>query len=215
MKRFWDSIKDKFNEKLLVFAHLLKEQSNVYMSLRLRRMAQICGLYNRIYSETTVHKLMSQLVARMRSRALTLIKRSNKKSNGSVKYLLSAVCGVFCWDRQRITDQDLNDTIEEFVRVERVSINYNFNDSSTKSSSFSVSAESNNDNNNNEDNDCHQDNKNENLLDTEWESVIARENLRVWRKSVKNTSLYQYKGLHQFLFLLIHLLLTFCWFSNV
>jgi len=198
MTRIWDSIKDKLNEKLLIFSGLLGEQFNIYMALRIRRMTQICGLYNRIYSENTIHKLMSQLIIRMRSRALTLIKKNyNKKSKNSIKYMLSAVCGLFCWDKDRITDKDLNQSIQEFVSLERVSINRQFNDNSSKNCSFSVSAESNANNNNNERNDCQEmDGKSNNSMDTEWEAVIIREDIRVWRKVVKNTSLYQYKGLN-------------------
>jgi hypothetical protein len=40
------------------------------------------------------------------------------------------------------------------------------------------------------------DGKSNNSMDTEWEAVIIREDLRVWRKGFKNTSLYQYKGLN-------------------
>jgi hypothetical protein len=199
MSRIWDSIKDKLNEKLLIFSGLLGEQFNIYMALRIRRMTQICGLYNRIYSEKTIHKLMSQLIIRMRSRALTLIKKNyNKKSKNSFKYMLSAVCGLFCWDKDRITDKDLNQSIQEFVSLERVSISRQFIDNSSKNCSFSVSAESNANNNNNNNNECKDcqeiDEKPNNSMDTEWEAVIIREDLRVWRKGVKNTSLYQYKG---------------------
>lgn len=180
----WDSIKDKFNEKLLIFVRLLREQSNVYMSLRLRRMAQICGLYNRIYSESTVNKLMSQMLIRLRVSALNSIRSrlNNHKSKDSVKYLMSAVCGLFCWDSHRITDTDLNSTIKEFEDVQRLRFNQLIDDNFSKSTSFSVSAET------------HDSSKDEMKgNDTEWEAVIIKDNFKLWRRSVKNSPLYQYK----------------------
>lgn len=202
LDKFFDSIRDKLYEKLLIFSSILRIQSNIYMALRMRRMAQIYGLYNRIYSEKSVNKLMSQLLIRMRSKALFLrliTNRDNNKSNNCVKCVLSAVCGVFCWEKERITDKELNQSIEEFVSIQTISINSRFNkNNSSINSSFSVSVETNiinNDNNNcNDSKDCDEyKSDSDNFLDTEWEAVIMRQDLKVWRRRAKNTSLYEYK----------------------
>lgn len=188
---FWDSIRDKFNEKISVFVRLLRQQSNVYMSLRARRMAQICGLYNRIYSESTVNKLMSQMLIRLRVRALNTIRNrlNSNKNKDSVKVLMSAVCGLFCWDNKRITDQDLNQTVRDFEVIQRVGHNGNnhSNDNFSKSTSFSVSAETHNKKNETEENKSD---------DNEWEEVITKDDFKLWRKPIPNSSLYQYKSLY-------------------
>ena len=185
----WDSIKEKFNEKLLLFVRLLREQSNVYMSLRLRRMAQICGLYNRIYSEATAKAMMSQMLARLRTRALNSIRNrlNPNKSKDSVKYLMSAVCGLFCWESQRITDQDMNQTVHDFEVIQRCGLNRNshLSDNISKSTSFSVSAET----QNKETEDKCLENE------SEWEEVITRDDFKLWRRSVPNSSLYEYKSI--------------------
>ncbi|CAG2119543.1 unnamed protein product, partial [Medioppia subpectinata] len=178
----WDQLRDELNAKVILFVTLLRQQSNVYMSLRLRRMAQICGLYNRIYSESTVNKLMSQMLIRLKARALQSLRNrlsGDKKANDSIKCLMSAVCGLFCWDSQRITDGDLRQTIRDFEIVQRVGASNRIpnNDNMPKSTSFSVSAETHSMNDN----------------DGQWEAVIMRDDFKLWRKAVPNTSLYQYK----------------------
>jgi hypothetical protein len=172
----WDSIREKCNEKLILLGQMLTAQCNFYASLRIRRMAQICGLYNRIYSERSVHKLVYNFVAQMHRRAVMLRQRNNRSK--SIKFLLSAASGVFCWEKEKITDCEIKKSIEEFVKV---SGGYN---KQAASSPLSVSASSNSNNGSWTDN----------IVDTGWESVIMRENLKVWRKLVPNTSLYQYKG---------------------
>ncbi|CAG2103060.1 unnamed protein product [Medioppia subpectinata] len=178
----WDQLRDELNAKVILFVTLLRQQSNVYMSLRLRRMAQICGLYNRIYSESTVNKLMSQMLIRLKARALQSLRNrlsGDKKANDSIKCLMSAVCGLFCWDSQRITDGDLRQTIRDFETVQRVGASNRIpnNDNMPKSTSFSVSAETHSMNDN----------------DGQWEAVIMRDDFKLWRKAIPNTSLYQYK----------------------
>ncbi|XP_054167124.1 stAR-related lipid transfer protein 7, mitochondrial-like [Oppia nitens] len=184
---FWNSFRDTLYERVDIFVRLLRQQSNVYMSLRLRRMAQICGLYNRIYSESTVHKMMSQMLIRLRIRALSTLRcrLNNYKSNDSVKYLMSAVCGLFCWDNQRITDFDLKQTINDFECIQKNELksfankfSHDLNkDNCGKSNTFSVSAETSEDKES----------------DGQWEPVIMRDNFKLWRRSYPNTSLYQYK----------------------
>lgn len=186
----WESIKDKFNEKMMVFAALLRQQSNVYVSLRLRRMAQICGLYNRIYSESTVNKMMSQMLVRLRNRTSNTFKnRLNSKSKEPVKCLMSAVCALFVWDNQRITDRDLSQTVRDFETIRRVGFENNKDnhyDNFSTSNSFSVSAETRRHSKGTQ--------EKKDLNDGQWEEVITRDDFRLWRKAVPNSSLYEYKG---------------------
>ena len=134
------------------------------------------------------------MLVRLRVRALNTLRNglNSNKSKDSVKYLMSAVCGLFCWDNQRITDRDLNQTIHEFEVIQRVGLNGNQHsndDKFSKSTSFSVSAETYNQNK--EENKC-EDNEDTN----EWEELISRDNFKLWRKAVPNSSLYEYKGLN-------------------
>jgi len=100
---------------------------------------------------------------------------------------MSAVCGLFVWDNQRITDHDLNQTVHDFEVIQRVGLNgYNKplnDDNFSKSNSFSVSAETHNQTKESE----------EKVKDSDWEEVISRNDFKLWRKSMPNSSLYQYK----------------------
>lgn len=172
----WTRIKHVFNEKIFMVSQMISKQCNFYVSLRLRRMAQIGWLYNRIYSESTINKMMETWVNTFKYRANLLYKKNPR----SLQILLSAA-GFFCWEKGRITDEELEESVREFAQINISGHNrQSWQNSDISSRSLSVLAA----------------NANEEraLIDEGWQPIVIRDNLQVWRKSVPNTSLYQYKG---------------------
>ena len=194
------SIKERIYDNLILFTRILHKQSNVYLCLRLRRLGQICNLYRRIYSPHDFKNLfIDRIIERLMQFSILLRQRSSHLQSLFYRHrvLLSfASLGFFSWDENRITDQELQDLMKEFMFIENSqekSVGENQNetyckadyngDQSKKSlsdeSSFMVV-------------NClqatHQSTDN-------WEEVINQPNFHVWRKSVNNTSLYEYKGM--------------------
>lgn len=100
-------------------------------------------------------------------------------------------CSAFSWEDNRITDEELNELIKEFVLYENSSLAEKFsgNGNNEESCEDSVNDTINNDGfmvvN------CLESSK---KSIENWEEVINRPDFHVWRRPVNNSSLYQYKG---------------------
>lgn len=183
-------IKERIHDNLIVFIRLLRMQSNVYFTLQIRRFAQLCHLYRRLYSPSEFQSIIENI---------KLFKfLSNEYRNYLKKYLIHrmfilsyAVCCAFNWE-ERINDNEFEELIQDFIN------NYEMN-KLEKDNHSNDHCESQNQNNNNDDDtsfmavNCMKAADNNTVI-TEWEEIIKRPNFHVLRKSINNSALYQYKG---------------------
>lgn len=198
------SIKERIYDNLILFTRMLHKQSNVYICLRFRRLGQICNLYRRIYSPRDFKNLLvDRLLDRLRHFGLLLRNRSSYLQNNFKNYrhriLLSfASVGIFSWDENRITDQELQELMKEFISIDNncnIKSTENQNESYCKPDSTSdlkSVAKSQAEGNSFMVVNCLQATQ---KSAEKWEEVINQPNFHVWRKSVNNTSLYEYKGI--------------------
>lgn len=91
------NLKDHCNEKLAVLGEILTKQCNFVASQRLRRLNQVWNLYTRLYSETSLRHVISQLSQNLRAQ----------------KRPFSMLFGIafFSWEKDKITDEE----IEKYV----------------------------------------------------------------------------------------------------
>lgn len=200
------NLKERIYDKLILFTQILRKQSNVYLSLQLRKCGQTFSLYYRLYSPNEFKNIfLNNILHKIKNQNSYLSQHlSNiRKCANSARYLLGfATCGVFAWDEQRITDEELNELIKEFVLIEKratdnymekcnenIRVNYNCEKESEEPSNFI--------------NDgsfmvvnCLQSTE---QVTEKWEEVLNQPNFHVWRKSVSNSSLYQYKGISDYI----------------
>ena len=183
------TIKERIYDSLILFTQILHKQSNVYFCLRLRRLGQICNLYRRLYSPQDLKNFISDHIHEKLKYFLKQPSLYLKNFLNRHRFLLSfASVGLFSWEDNRITDQELLELMKEFIAIE------NPHESILKT------------NNNNNESNC------DSIIDESaftksfmvgqclhttqsWEEVINRPNFHVWRKSVKESSLYEYKGI--------------------
>lgn len=92
-KKLWDDLKSQCNEKLIILGEILTNQCNLIASQRVRRMSQMWYLYNQLYSEKTVSRIVSQWAKSLRS----------KRRPFSI--LLGA--SLFSWESEKITDEEI------------------------------------------------------------------------------------------------------------
>ncbi|XP_046912253.2 stAR-related lipid transfer protein 7, mitochondrial [Dermatophagoides farinae] len=185
-------IKERIYDNLIVFTRILHVQSNVYLTLQIRRIAQLCHLYRRLYSPSEFQLVINNL------KFFKFL--SHEYRNYWKKYFLQrlvlfsyAVCCAYNWE-ERINDNEFDELIQDFIQ------NYEQNQVE-KESNVKV-----NRSNDDDDDRCVlQDNGDTSFMVvncmeadnssviTEWEEIIKRENFHVLRKSINNSALYQYK----------------------
>lgn len=179
-------------------------------------MVQIYSLSSRIYSDSTAKCLLRKLLNNVKMKFDETIIRAEKKFRSkhqgrplflikrSGNYLLSLASSLFFyWEKEGISDQEINSTLDEFFKISNSkSINERLNHQN-----HDMRGAHNNSNNNNCNHDSNgstagtdDDNSNHHNQsadsDDSWEAIIVRNNYQVWRKSVPNTSLYQYKSMY-------------------
>ncbi|GIX75810.1 stAR-related lipid transfer protein 7, mitochondrial [Caerostris extrusa] len=103
-KKIWQDFKSQCNTKLIILGEILTSQCNFIASQRVRRMSQICNLYNQLYTEQTINRIVSQLARNLRS----------KRRPFSV--LLGAA--LFKWEVEKITDEEILNCICELDRYQ-------------------------------------------------------------------------------------------------
>lgn len=190
--------RERLYDNLILFTRQLQIQSNIYLLLQLRRTAQHCFLYRRIYSPNDFKKVLFENTFNN----LKLIKEYKnfiKKIYSKRLFMLSlAACCAF-WDDNRITEEEFDELIQDFnLNYEKYLLKENVEQTFDTENLISL----NDDDQLNDhlfENDCSftvgnclQFNDNH-----QWEKIINRDNFHVWRKLVNN-SLYQYKGVFHF-----------------
>lgn len=196
-------IKERIYDNLIVFTRILHVQSNVYLTLQIRRIAQLCHLYRRLYSPSEFQLVINNL------KFFKFL--SHEYRNYWKKYFLQrlvlfsyAVCCAYNWE-ERINDNEFDELIQDFIQ------NYEQNQVE-KESNVKV-----NRSNDDDDDRCVlQDNGDTSFMVvncmeadnssviTEWEEIIKRENFHVLRKSINNSALYQYKGNESMMMMIIN-----------
>ncbi|KAI2801638.1 hypothetical protein RDWZM_000853 [Blomia tropicalis] len=198
------NIKERIYDKLILFTCMLHKQSNVYLCLRIRRLIQISNLYRRLYSPHDFHYLIiDHVLDRLRRIGLLIQRRSSwwklfSKWFSRRRMLLSFTgFGLFSWEENRITDQELQELMKEFLLIENSQGSSNEKDNEDQSETYGNMEESIIDQNGEGSflvvNCMHSTSNNNEITSGPWEVVISQENFNVWRKSVNNTSLYEYK----------------------
>ena len=183
----WERLSQRALDNALLFARSLHKQSNIHLSLRIRRMIQIGSLYRKIYSPNDFRAMLRHAVysfesqfpvfSRVQSRFQSCFARRHS-------LLLSlASIGLFSWEDNRITDQEITELIDEFMAFEKYQEEEREAKHSQDSNSSSYMIVN-----------CAQADDDE--ADS-WEMIINRPNFHVWRKSVRNSSLFEYKGMWQ------------------
>lgn len=161
----WKSMSQKCNDKLVLLGEILTRQFNFYTAQRIQRLTQITSLYQRLYTEHAIKRMVSRLATRWQT--------YRPKSFG---FLIGI--SLFNWQKEKITDDEMKSCISEFESLSQQSRQYkprnqcNVNENGQKSDmSWSV----------------------QQLNNGGWEPVISKENLHVWRKAVPGSYLYEYK----------------------
>lgn len=199
------SIRERIYDKLILFTRMLHKQSNVYLSLQIRRVAQSCILYRRLYTPGEFRNVfVDNLLQRVKLFSFSFQRHSAfvklQRFLNRHKYLLSFATGCFfSCDESRITDQELDELIQEFASFER------FESSSLNAQNQPNGPTNGDDRPQTPDATRQQDGSfmvvscmqaDKDSLN-EWEEVINQPSFHVWRKSVNNTSLYEYKGMNR------------------
>ncbi|KAI8483028.1 StAR- lipid transfer protein 7, mitochondrial [Branchiostoma belcheri] len=175
----WRSVAYKFffpslHDSVVSIGRFLAQQFNVYAAQRIRRMGQVWSLYRDIYNDKTVNFMVSRFGRRLA--------KSERTRRWYVMF--GAVC--FAWDKERITDQELDCYIQDMWDVQRMKNNAN-----NRNSSHQTNTEV--DNRNSTEVDSRNSNISCSSFLNSWERVIDRTDLKVWRKPMEGSSLYQYK----------------------
>ncbi|GFX29121.1 stAR-related lipid transfer protein 7, mitochondrial [Trichonephila clavipes] len=92
-KKLWQDFKTQCNDNFIILGEILTSQCNFIASQRIRRMTQIWNLYNQLYTEQTIRRIVSQLARSLRSKRRPL------------SVLLGAT--LFKWEDEKITDQEI------------------------------------------------------------------------------------------------------------
>lgn len=167
------------------------QQYSFIAAQRMQRAVQVYSFYTRIYSERTANATFQRFVHQLRQRVHYLrgqLQPNRKPLHRPFSFVLSAA-SVFFWDKEGITKQELNETVDEFWRVLRSSgagkngmprgpnePRVNGSSSSNGRLSDEMAEDSGDDDGD------------------EWEPIIVKERFQVWRKPVPDTYLYQYKS---------------------
>ncbi|KAG1685478.1 Regulator of G-protein signaling loco [Nymphon striatum] len=146
---------------------LLGLEDNLAECDQMRRLVQGWTAYTKLYKDLNVKNIVKK------------IKNGFIGSNKSFKLLLGAA--VFNWESNKITDFDLQRCINDFDHIDRL------NDHSSCNSSDLPSGETNNDSSNGSPNDEVTDN------DSCWEKLLDKDHLKIWRKPLPGSNLYEYK----------------------
>eukprot|EP00058_Branchiostoma_floridae_P009502 XP_002594990.1 hypothetical protein BRAFLDRAFT_128970 [Branchiostoma floridae] len=173
----WRSMAYKFffpslHDSVVSIGRFLAQQFNVYAAQRIRRMGQVWSLYRDIYNDKTVNFMVSRFGRRL-----------GAKSERSHRWyvMFGAVC--FAWDKERITDQELDCYIQDMWDVQRMTKNTANNRNSSRQASTEVDSR----------NSSEQQEISCSSFLNSWERVIDRTDLKVWRQPMQGSSLYQYK----------------------
>ncbi|KAG1685481.1 StAR-related lipid transfer protein 7, mitochondrial [Nymphon striatum] len=190
-------VKDAANKHSSIIEFLITQQFNFHAAHRMRRLVQGWTAYTKLYKDLNVKNIVKK------------IKNGFIGSNKSFKLLLGAA--VFNWESNKITDFDLQSVfflgstnfsekincviknvcnsifhfyfrcINDFDHIDRL------NDHSSCNSSDLPSGETNNDSSNGSPNDEVTDN------DSCWEKLLDKDHLKIWRKPLPGSNLYEYK----------------------
>lgn len=91
----WKTVAEKCNNKMVIFGEIITQQFNFYTAQRIRRLSQIASLYQRIYTEKSIERMVSRLATRWQN--------CRPKSLG---FLLGA--SLFNWQQEKITENEMN-----------------------------------------------------------------------------------------------------------
>ncbi|CAG5134608.1 unnamed protein product [Candidula unifasciata] len=137
--------------KLNLLNVVLTQQCNRVAALRLRRAYQILLLYQRIYGEQV---LMQKIKSHVRCKSRPLLA------------LLSAT--VFQWEKERVSDEELQKCTEEMENVNKL-----VELSHRKQQGLEIDT---------------------NLLESnDWEQLVDRNDFKIWRRLLPDAGLYQYR----------------------
>ncbi|BFZ01297.1 hypothetical protein BsWGS_04336 [Bradybaena similaris] len=136
--------------KLNLLNVVVTQQCNRVAALRLRRAYQILLLYQRIYGEQV---LMQKIKTHVRCKSRPLLA------------LLSAT--VFQWEKERVSDEELQKCTEEIENVHKL----------VEQSHRKQGLEN-----------------NTNLFESnEWEQLVDKNDFKIWRRLLPDAGLYQYR----------------------
>jgi hypothetical protein len=137
--------------KLNLLSIVLTQQCNRVAALRLRRAYQLLLLYQRIYGEK---QLMQKIKSHVRFKSRPLLA------------FLSAA--IFQWDKERVSDEELEKCAEEIEQVNKlVELSQTVQQGVELETSLFAS--------------------------NEWEQLVNRSDFKIWRRLIPDSNLYQYR----------------------
>ncbi|XP_077992298.1 stAR-related lipid transfer protein 7, mitochondrial-like [Glandiceps talaboti] len=139
-------------------------QVNSVTAQRIRRIGQLVHMYN-TYAEKSVQSI-----------AATLARRYLR---GGRHQLLLFAGALFAWDRERVSEQELESCVDDLYQV-RLLLSLS-NDNEVDSNGNTTACLNNGNHSEPSDNE-----------ESAWEQLIGKEHLKMWRKPIPNSHLYKY-----------------------
>nr|XP_027201019.1 stAR-related lipid transfer protein 7, mitochondrial-like [Dermatophagoides pteronyssinus] len=188
-------IKEQIYDNMIVFIKLLQIQMNIYLSLQLRRIAQICHLYRRLYSPSELQILLENLKF---FKSIRMNEFNLKKYFIQRMFILSSAvcCSTFNWNEERINDDEFEELIKDFIQnYEQNQLDKNLQNPQPQQQQCELTNEPDDDQSSSSFMavNCMKATDINTTVITEWEEIIRRPNFYVLRKSIDNSTLYQYK----------------------
>ncbi|XP_074642107.1 stAR-related lipid transfer protein 7, mitochondrial-like [Tubulanus polymorphus] len=176
VKHFWGSSHSTLTSSLRKFANAFNEKLNVLgevfakqcHAIAVQRVRRSAQIIN-LYSTLYNEQSLEQIVKKFGHQFL-------RNSKGRPLYLLFGA-SLFSWNESKVTDEELNSCVDDMNHVTDLeSQKLHIPDDSSKEPN----------------------NRNQDHYMDQWELVIDRENIKLWRRPIQDTYLYEYKVFGRF-----------------